>query len=359
MTTPSASEGILGDARPGGLPYLTAELPGIGGRLKSIPEDFVVEEVPAYEPSGAGEHLFLWIEKTDTAGEELLRHVGHALGISPRDIGTAGVKDRRAVTRQFVSVPARCEPSLERIDTDRIRLLRSFRHGNKLRTGHLRGNRFSILVREVSGDACSTATTIAELIYRRGFPNYYGDQRFGHERETLSLGLELLRGTRRPASIPHSRRRFLLRLALSAVQSALFNAVLAERIRDGLLHTVLGGDVMQVATSGGKFVVNDAVAEQTRFDGRETLITGPMFGPEMIAPAEQVAEREARVLDAWQLSAEVFSRFSNLTAGTRRPLLVWPDELTIEPVASDLRVGFRLPSGAYATSLLREIMKAD
>lgn len=358
MTTPSQDR-ETGGAKTGGLPYLTAELPGTGGHLKSTAEDFIVEEVPAYEPCGAGEHLFLWIEKTDTAGEDLLRHVGRALGISPREIGTAGVKDRRAVTRQFLSVPVRCEPSLERIDTDRIRVLRSVRHGNKLRTGHLRGNRFSVRVRGVSGDACSTARTIAERIGRCGFPNYYGDQRFGHEQETLSLGLELLRGTRRPASIPHSRRRFLLRLALSAVQSALFNAVLAERIRDGLLQTVLEGDVMQVAASGGKFVVVDVVAEQKRFDGRETLITGPMFGPEMIAPAEQVADREARVLDAWQLTPEVFTRFSNLTAGTRRPMLVWPDELNIEADASDLRVEFRLPGGAYATSLLREIMKTD
>lgn len=106
-------------------PFLTVALPGLGGVVKELPEDFVVEELPVYRPSGSGEHLFLWIEKTDVSGPDLVRHIGRALGISPRDIGTAGVKDRRAVTRQFVSVPARAEERIGRIETDRIRVLSS------------------------------------------------------------------------------------------------------------------------------------------------------------------------------------------------------------------------------------------
>src|SRR5580704_908652 len=261
------------------LPFLTADRPAIGGRLKDRPEDFVVEEIPAYEPCGEGEHLFLWIEKTDVAADELSRHVARALRISPRDIGMAVLKDWRAVTRQFVSVPATCEPSIGRIDTDRIRVLRNARHRNKLRTGHLRGNRFSLLVREAVADAAATSNSIAETIRRYGFPNYYGEQRFGREQETLRLGLDLLRGTARPDSIAAVRRRFLLRLSLSAAQSALFNDVLAERLRDSLVSTVLPGDVMQVTASGGQFVVIDAAVEQRRFEARETVLTGPIFGP--------------------------------------------------------------------------------
>ena len=139
-------------------PYLTAELPGIGGRLKDRPEDFVVEEVPAYEPCGAGEHLYLWIEKTDVAADHLLNHVARTLGMSVRDVGMAGIKDRRAITRQYVSVPATCEPRIARLETDKIRVLRRARHRNKLRTGHLRGNRFSILVRAVDPDAAAQRT---------------------------------------------------------------------------------------------------------------------------------------------------------------------------------------------------------
>lgn len=146
------------------LPYLTADLPGVGGTLKEQPEDFVVEEIPAYEPSGAGEHLFLWVEKRDVAGEDLLRHVARRLAILSQDIGMAGVKDRRAITRQWVSVPARCEPTIAEIDSGQIRVLRAVRHGNKLRTGHLRGNRFSIRVRNASEEAAHRAARVAEVI---------------------------------------------------------------------------------------------------------------------------------------------------------------------------------------------------
>jgi tRNA pseudouridine13 synthase len=339
------------------LPFLTVDLQGIGGRLKQRPDDFIVEEVPAYEPCGDGEHLFVWIEKTDVAADELMRHVARTLEISPRDIGTAGTKDRRATTRQYVSVPARCEALIERINADRIRVLSSARHRNKLRTGHLRGNRFSILIRDVAADAFAAANVISDVIGRRGFPNYFGDQRFGREQETLRLGFDLMRGERRPQSIPASRRRFLLRMSLSAVQSALFNAVLVERLRDGLLHKVLPGDVMQVTSTGGRFVVTDAATEQSRFDARETVLTGPMFGPEMLAPQLETAQGEARILTAAGLNPADFTRFPKLTEGTRRPLIVWPEGLSIEQASDGLRLQFQLQSGTYATTLLREFMK--
>jgi tRNA pseudouridine13 synthase len=339
------------------LPYLTADLPGVGGKLKQLPDDFVVEELAAYEPCGEGEHLFLWVEKRDVSGEDLLRHVARCLAIASRDIGMAGVKDRRAITRQWISVPARCEPSTAQIATDRIRVLRAVRHGNKLRTGHLRGNRFAIRLRDVTEGAADRTARIAEVIGRLGFPNYFGPQRFGHEQQTLQLGMDLLRGKASPRSIPAPRRRFLLRMSLSAVQSALFNEVLAARLAKGCLHTVLDGDVMQVAASGGQFVVDDQAAEQQRFAARETVVTGPIIGPKMIAPRGDAYELERAVFAAWDLSAEDFHRFPKLTSGTRRPLIVWPGNLCIQAEDTDLRVDFELTSGSYATSLLREFMK--
>ena len=142
-------------------PLLTADLPGIGGTLKARPEDFDVEEIPAYAPSGEGEHLFLWIEKTGVSADELTRHLSRTLDISPGEMGTAGLKDKYAVTRQFVSVPRRIESLLPSLDTDGIRLLHATPHRNKLRTGHLNGNRFRVLVRDVvEPDAlakCATA----------------------------------------------------------------------------------------------------------------------------------------------------------------------------------------------------------
>jgi tRNA(Glu) U13 pseudouridine synthase TruD len=154
------------------LPFLTANLPGIEGRLKECSRDFEVEEIPAYLPGGEGEHLFLWIEKEDVAAEQLTQHIARTLGISSSEVGVAGMKDRRAVTRQYVSVPAHCEEFVPDLGTDCIRVLEAKRHGNKLRTGHLKGNRFSILVRAVHPDALLRANDIGQMIRRMGFPKF-------------------------------------------------------------------------------------------------------------------------------------------------------------------------------------------
>jgi tRNA pseudouridine13 synthase len=339
------------------IPYLTADLPGVGGTIKQVPEDFVVEEIPAYEPCGEGEHLFLWIEKCDVSGEDLVRHIARRLAISPADVGMAGVKDRRAITRQWLSVPARCEGSIATIETDQIQVLRAARHRNKLRTGHLRGNRFSIRLPNVVPDAAERAERIAQVIDRLGFPNYFGQQRFGRDGNTLELGLELLRGKASVHSIPPPRRRFLLRMALSAAQSALFNAVLAARISGGNLQKVLDGDVMQVVASGGQFVSTDQATEQQRFDAGEIVPTGPLFGPKMRAAIGQEGELETAVLTAWDLQSADFDRFPKLTSGTRRPLVAWPEALRFQIDGDDLKLEFGLGSGTYATSLLREFMK--
>jgi tRNA pseudouridine13 synthase len=339
------------------LPYLTAELPGVGGALKQEPEDFVVDEIAAYEPSGEGEHLFLRVEKRDISGEDLVRHIGRRLAIPSGDVGTAGIKDRRAITRQWISVPARCETLVGEIETEGIRVLRKTRHSNKLRSGHLGGNRFSIRLRNVAADAAECAARIAEVIDRLGFPNYFGPQRFGRDQATLRLGLDLIGGKVSPRSIPPARRRFLLRLSLSAVQSAHFNAVLAARIREGRLHTVLAGDVMQVLATGGPFVADDPAAEQKRFDARETVVTGPIFGPKMRMPRGATAEHERAVLAEWDLSPDDFARFPKLTSGTRRALVAWPKALRVRVEKSALQIEFELDSGCYATSLLREFMK--
>src|SRR5438105_8497773 len=123
-------------------PLLTAELPGIGGRIKTIPEDFEVEEIPAYEPSGAGDFLYLWVEKRDMGAEYFARQVAKRLDIPPAEVGTAGLKDRRAVTRQMVSVPAGCADRVESLNGDGIHVLSVNRHSNKLKPGHLHGKRF-------------------------------------------------------------------------------------------------------------------------------------------------------------------------------------------------------------------------
>src|SRR5476651_2011038 len=130
-------------------PLLTADLPGIGGKIKTLPEDFEVEEIPAYEPSGQGDFLYLWIEKRDMGAEYFTRQIARRLDLPVGEVGTAGLKDRHAVTRQMVSVPVRAESQLAKLDGDGVKVLSVSRHGNKLKAGHLHGNRFRILIRDV------------------------------------------------------------------------------------------------------------------------------------------------------------------------------------------------------------------
>jgi tRNA pseudouridine13 synthase len=333
-------------------PLLTADLPGVGGRIKQEPEDFVVEEIPAYEPSGAGEFLYLWLEKRDMGAEFFVRQIARRLGLAPEEIGTAGLKDRRAVTRQWVSAPHQAEPHLAQLDGDGIRLLKTSRHGNKLRPGHLHGNRFVIRIRDVATAAALRLGEMLERIRQIGLANFYGPQRFGNNGETLNMGLRMLRG-----EVESRSGRFLRKLALSAAQSALFNACLSRRIEEGLLRRVLLGDVMAKWPFGGMFTVADVAAEQPRFDRRETVHTGPMFGRKMFPTAGLAAERESAILRDAELTAESFHGFGKLLQGTRRHNLVYLDDLSGAADGSDVVLTFTLPAGSYATVLLREIMK--
>ncbi|HVK09694.1 MAG TPA: tRNA pseudouridine(13) synthase TruD [Gemmataceae bacterium] len=332
-------------------PYFTPDLPGVGGRIKTEPADFEVEEIPAYEPSGAGEHLFLWIEKTDMGAEYFARQVARRLNIPTGEVGTAGLKDRRAVTRQWVSVPTACEANLTQIDGDGIRVLTVSRHSNKLKPGHLKGNRFRILIRDaVPGDVEPIMSRVREL----GLPNFYGPQRFGRDGETAALGMAMLKGERTKVRAP-----FLRKLALSAAQSQLFNAYLARRMADGLFRTVLDGDVLAKWPVGGMFTATDVPTEQRRFDARETVTAGPMFGRKTFPAHGAAAAREVAVLEAAGLTRASFEGFGKLVMGTRRHNLVYVDDLSANWENEGLRLTFTLPAGSYATVLLREVMKAD
>jgi tRNA pseudouridine13 synthase len=336
-------------------PLLTADLPGIGGRIKDVPEDFEVEEIPAYEPSGMGDFLYLWMEKRDMGAEYFVRQIARRLEIPASEIGTAGLKDRRAVTRQMVSVPARVEGQLDRLSGDGMQLLRVGRHSNKLRPGHLHGNRFAILIREVVPETSERLQALLDQLRQHGFPNYYGPQRFGRDGETLQNGLDLLRQT------PNVRRMspFLRKLALSAGQSALFNHYLARRLTDGLLSRVLLGDVMAKRPFGGMFVAEDVEREQARFEAGETVHAGPIFGRKTFAAAGIAAEREAAALVDAGLTVGSFRGFGKLLQGTRRHNLAYPEALSGTADPSGIKLVFCLPAGSYATVLLREIMKTD
>jgi tRNA pseudouridine13 synthase len=315
-----------------------------------VPEDFAVEEIPAYLPCGQGAHLFLQLRKTNRTTPEVVQALARALDIPANDVGTAGLKDKHAVTIQWFSVPASAAGRAAGLQLPGVETLASGLHGNKLKTGHLHGNRFRIRVRAVSPDAGPEIGRRLDVLTRLGVANYFGEQRFGRDGDNEAEGRRVLRGEGRR----HDRRT--LRFVLSAVQSGLFNDLLARRIREDLFSRVLAGDVM-AKESGGMFVCSDPDTDQRRSDALEIHATGPLFGPKMREAQHVPGRMEAEVLSASGLAPEDFRRFKNLTQGARRPLRLRLQETALEVDGDDVVLRFSLPAGAYATVVLSELIQ--
>lgn len=329
--------------------YLTEALPGTGGRIKEKPDDFQVEEVPLYPLSGQGGFTFLFVETVNLSTLDLVDRLRDRLGIRDDEVGVAGWKDKHAITRQFVSVPRDrlLETHVSELAGDGLRILHSAHHPHKLRTGHLLGNRFSVLVREPRPGALPLASAILDRVRGGGLANFYGPQRFGASGDNPAAGRDLLTGRRTMRSV---RRRKLL---VSAYTSLLFNLTLKERMQRGLFAQLLRGDVAKKTETGGLFVVEDPPLEQPRADKLEISATGPIWGKKMMAPKAEALALETEVLTRQGASADLFRR----QPGSRRPLRVVVRELALREEPEGLRLEFFLPKGSYATVLLDEIMK--
>lgn len=392
--------------------YLTEGLPGTGGIVRWTPEDFLVEEIPLYEPSGEGEHTYALVEKVGLSTFRAVQMLAGALGISPGRIGYAGMKDAQARTRQTFSIEGVPPERVLALDLPGLRVLRATRHRNKLKLGHLRGNRFRIRIREVPQEAMAHCQAVLEVLLARGMPNYFGGQRFGLRENSHLLGRLLLRrdwegflreflGSPHPAesqAVQEARRLFeegrweqawaalpntmqderavlqaflrsggspgracqalskpLKRFFLSAYQSYLFNALLDRRLE--ALDRLQNGDIAMKHVNGACFLVQDALQEQPRADRLEISPTGPLFGYKVrLAEGEPgVLERavlagEGLRLEDWHVGGGMAPR------GDRRALRVplegvdvhWDESLVLD---------FALPAGSYATVLLGEVMK--
>ena len=444
------------------LPYLTADLPGIGGQIKQRPEDFVVTEIPAYMPCGRGSHIYFGIEKTGVDTRSAVVQISQALGRPARDIGYAGMKDRHAVARQMLSVE-HVDPALVvKLDIPGIKVQWVSRHGNKIRLGHLRGNRFDIRIRNVPIDRLPDAQAILDLLIRRGLPNYFGPQRFGVRGTGHQLGLALLRGDdkefldqflgrpiegvdygpmlrarklydegnfeharnawpgnhrderaalsalmhgRNPRRALHAVDKYLRHFLVSALQSFLFNEVLIARLPT--IDKVLVGDLAFKHGHGAVFRVTDPAAEQPRADRVEISPSGPLYGSKMSWPTDEPEKIEREVIARYGVDINWFSQGENHIRGDRRALRIplvgavkagsaepepkeeGPQKIVFDAApkpgeallpkppaesadlvvptlqagqdeaGSYLEVSFALPSGAYATILLRELMKAE
>ena len=335
------------------LPFLSSDIPPVSGRIKDAPEDFEVEEIPAYAPSGDGEHLYLWIEKRGLNTVDAARALAHALETPFAEAGWAGLKDRHAVTRQWLSFHCTRTPQPEQLAVEGVRVLATSRHANKLRTGHLRGNQFRLRLSDVPAGHEQHALDCLTLLAQRGLPNYYGSQRFGHAGRNLVSGYGVVVQGERPPQKP-----FLRKLFMSALQSALFNAWLGARIERGLFDRVLEGDILRKEETGGLFVCSDPQTDAERNEAWEISITGPMFGSRMKSPAASALELETELLERWGIDAACLKRAEKYGEGTRRAARVRPESPRCERVEGDVWLSFGLPKGAYATVLVEELTKS-
>jgi tRNA pseudouridine13 synthase len=337
------------------------------GRIRTVPEDFVVEELPAYDPSGEGEHVYVRFTKRDRNTMDVAREMARALGCDPRATGYAGIKDRRAVTTQTLSLQAprgargpELAARAHELKLDGVVIHGATPHPHKMKPGHLAGNRFAIVLRGLPADRVGEVTVALERIGREGVPNAFGVQRFGSRGDNAQRALAWLRGEERPPRDPR-----LQRLLWSSLQSAVFNAVLQARVADGTWATPLFGDLLKLRASGGLFGCADVQTDTARAASGELSPTGPIIGARMRWPEGAAAELERR--EAARILGDDFdlTRTRSLGEGSRRALRLWVEGLRWEMVSNDsnelaesgkpgacVRVHFVLPKGAYATTVL-------
>lgn len=367
--------------------YITADLPGIGGVIKQRPEDFLVDETAAYQPSGEGDHLYLFVEKRNLSTLEAARIIASHFAVDPETVGFAGMKDRVAITRQLFSVhaPGKKPEDFPRLDHDRLQVQWADRHTNKIRLGHLTGNRFSIRIRGVGAGQVRTARTCLDRLAKTGVPNRFGPQRFGRTLNNHLVGRALIRNDfegairlllapehatteahgkakvfflegkfaealaelpytsqsersllrslskgQRPSRAIKTLDRTTLRFFLSAFQSAIFNGVLDERLRAGTMHELHAGDVAFKHDSRACFDVDETIAGDPATADRlakfEISPSGPMWSAEMRRAHGLVDATETNALDRLGVTMGQLQAFEKaagqLLEGARRPLRV-------------------------------------
>ena len=409
---------VLGDPCP---KRRLLDIPILGGSVKVREEDFLVEEIPLYEPRGEGEHLYVSIQKQGMAHSEMLEIIKRHYKVRESAIGAAGMKDRVAVTTQTISIhlPG-IEPPKEPIKNGRLAVHWTSRHVNKLRRGHLKGNRFVIRIRDLDPTAAPQVWRGLKELERRGVPNYYGLQRFGYRRNTQRLGALLLKqeyeelvneilgskGSRYP---PHQQdqrvafdegrysdalpfwgpRDIAERIVLSrlisgappkasirsisrhmrifwasAVQSAVFNHMLDARLKDNTIDQILEGDIAYRHQSNTPFLVDKgtmgAEDQQARADTFEISPSGPIIGTGYKRAEGDIGRLEEEIVASAGISESCYESAGFDLKGTRRPFRVPVSNVDIESGfdehGSYVRVAFDLPRGAYATVVLQEIL---
>ena len=333
-------------------PLVTPDLPGVGGDLKVEPEHFVVEEIPLYGPSGEGEHVYVRVTREGWTTRDLQREIADLFQLKNSHLGCAGLKDKHARATQTFSIHLlKADPDdvARRIESELgVTVEWATRHHNKIRRGHLIGNKFSILLLH-HGDPTSVldqARQVAKTLRERGFPNYFGAQRLGQDCENARHGRGILLGERQ------KRGRWIRNFLMSAYQSWLFNRWLSQRIRHGWFDRILEGDVAKKTDTGGLFNVEDLSQERPRFVRDEITYTGPIYGHKLWWAGGEPGNLEARIVQDEGITDREWAKAR--LQGTRRPARLVLHDLAVDGHPDGLHFRFTLPKGAYATVALRE-----
>lgn len=350
------------------------------------PEDFIVEELPLYEPTGVGTHTYFAIRKRNLSTLEAINGIARELQVPTRDFGYAGLKDKNAVTTQMLSVEGIAPERVLRIEQPNIEVLWAERHTHKLRVGHLRGNRFELTLRDTPHDILPLVKTMMAQLVAEGVPNRFGAQRFGNKNDSHLIGKALMKAewetvlhymrtedapqmdsvarrmqqelARKPVekvitTIPYRLRR----LYLSAYQAHLFNNILEKRMPH--LGKLLAGDIAVKHSNGAPFLVEDPTSEQPRADAFEISPSGPIFGYKMRMPTGEVLDLEAATLRDEGVRLEKFRKVVGIRLpGTRRPLRmpIQLHEVSAVEGGVGIRLCFTLPAGGYATVVVEELL---
>ncbi len=338
--------------------------------FKQSPRDFVVEELPLYEFSGEGEHLILLVRKKNLSTNEMIGQFARYLGIKNKEIGYAGLKDKHAMTKQYISVHKKHEESLENFNFEGIKIISKTYHNNKIRIGHLKGNRFYIKIKKVNPTSAAKIDEALKNIKDAGMPNYFGYQRFGNDGDNHILGEKLAKGEAR------ERNPRVKRLLINAYQSHLFNLWLSRRLEinslvssfepkeiETLLNMpndevvkmkkqthpfkLISGDTMEHYPHGKLFEFTGDAEDLERFNERKITVTGLLCGSKVKTSSGLAGEIEKNFDD--EINAD----------GARRYAWIYPTDIEgrFNPIEAQYEMNFTLPKGAYATVLIEEIAK--
>lgn len=334
--------------------------------------DFVVEEVPLYEFSGEGEHLILHVRKKNLSTFELIGILCKYLGIKNKEIGYAGLKDKHAMTKQYISLHKKHEEALERFEHPEIKILSKTYHNNKIRIGHLKGNRFFIRLKKVNPTAAQKIDEVLKQIDIFGMPNFFGYQRFGNDGDNHIVGEKIAKGEKKERNVK------IRKLLISAYQSHLFNLWLSRRLEinslvnsfdasqlEGILNIskeeighlqaqkhpfkILNGDILEHYPHGRLFEFDGSLEDVKRFESRDVSVSGLLCGKKA-----KIAANFARVVEK-DFDEEI------LADGARRYAWIFPSDIEgrFKDVDAHYELNFTLPKGSYATVLIEEIAKRE